>query len=122
MTRTDKPVVRDSKSSLWTAVRDGLVSSSDLTPSGKLRPSLTPTPIETCILPLPPFKRQQKPFDKQGFVVKSSIRPVLANMDTNVLVLCREVQRDDRQLSDIRDALTTIERGVRELKLALERP
>tara|TARA_B110000046_G_scaffold93095_1_gene101088 strand:+ start:6947 stop:7345 length:399 start_codon:yes stop_codon:yes gene_type:complete len=40
----DRVVVRDSRTTLWCAVRDGVVASADLSPDGKLRPSLTATP------------------------------------------------------------------------------
>lgn len=46
MPRPEVPVVRDSRSGLWAAVRDGVVCSSDLSPSMRLRASFSATGLQ----------------------------------------------------------------------------
>lgn len=63
------PVVRDSTAGLWDAVREGIIDSTDITASGRLRDSVsvhlpTPSPSNWArdVHTSSPFGRQTRPF------------------------------------------------------------
>lgn len=75
-------VVRDSHAVLWEGVKDGLIASSDVTSSGRLRPSLTPTPRDSVIKT--PFEKQNPPSFRCSKPPPKPRRP-LGEIDANVL-------------------------------------
>lgn len=107
--RADQIVVRDSKADLWKAVRDELIFSKDLTPDGKLRPSLTPTPRDSLLAT--PFGIQKPP----TFHKPSSRRP-LGEVDANVLRA--ELGREDVKRRAEEAAIAQIQQGLCALELA----
>lgn len=105
------PVVVDSRAALWGAVADGLVTTADLTPDGKLRPSLTPTPAESVkelpfqmqtrpFAPLPPPKLPTPPTPPMA-----PMPPVVTREEVEFKILKGELALDDKKMKRILHAL-----------------
>ena len=139
MPRSDEdPVIRDSRCTLWAAVRDNVVHSADLSPDGKLRPSLTPslapTPEATVtrdwstetarIRAGLPFARQRDPTMPPPVllppVVRRPLQPV-SNVHINILRDELRIEEDTRRASEKRErALIKMVEGLCEWKRACD--
>ena len=118
-------VIRDSRAELWSAVRDGIVWSTDLTPDGKLRPSLAPTPENSQawaaqVQASTPFGRQESWRQTLSIVPPSPTEPPVRTPlgEVHVNILRSELGADDRKRAAVDAALHKIKAGMRELELA----
>lgn len=118
-------VIRDSRAELWSAVREGIVWSTDLTPDGKLRPSLAPTPENSRAWAIEvqastPFGRQESWRQTLSIVPPSPNGPPVRTPlgEVHVNILRSELGADDRKRAAVDAALHKIKAGMRELELA----
>lgn len=120
-------VVRDSQAALWEGVKDGLIHSSDVTASGRLRPSLTPTPRDSVVktpfgMQNPPSFHSSKPppnppnaRSAQSQAPPKPRRP-FGEIDVNVLRV--ELAREDAKRKAEDEAIAKILEGAHALLLA----
>jgi len=131
----DERVVRDSQSTLWAAVRDGVVDSTDLSPDGKLRPSFgtrewteesarrlrADTPFGRQVAPVVPPRPPQPPQPPQPPPPPAPLPPVTRPplVDVNVNLLRQELRLEEkkRAASEARErALIKVVSGLCEWK------
>jgi len=131
----ERVILRDSKAELWTAVRDGLVWSSDVSPeNGKLRRSLAPTPAASwrtdanklqsetpfgrqtrpCLPREPPEPPNTPPSSSTATVARAPLRDVTSNVSIDVLRA--EMRADDQKRVAVEMAVRKILEGASELE------
>jgi len=118
-------VIRDSQSTLWAMMREGLYNSSEVSQSGHWHPSRAVTPWQSI--------QAQTPYGRQQRLTLSIIPPSpttphtptpprraplgeVTNIQVNVMQ--RELAKEDLKRAAEDAALRKIHEGVRELELA----
>jgi hypothetical protein len=125
-------VIRDSQSTLWAAMRDGLVLSGEVSQSGRWHPSRVPTPEASQawaahVQSSTPFGRQQSwrtlsivpPSPNEPPTPSPPVRARLAEVrpaDLNVMQV--ELAKDDRKRAAREAAVRKIHEAMRDLELA----
>jgi hypothetical protein len=121
----DDPVLRDSQATVWTAIREGLYDSNEVTQSGHWHPSRAATPWQS-IRAQTPFGRQQPPTlsivppspSEPPTPSPAARTPLAAIQGVQLNVMRVELAKDDRKRAAEDAALRKIHEGVRELDIA----